>query len=974
MLKKNLVIFFLLFVSSVEANQSLYQLYIEIIPGRQLIGQALITPSQSFQINLEGLQNIRLNNKNFNNDNSKLQLNAHKEYKIDYEINLNNQTNFFSTDKHLSLQGNWYPVPESLMPYQLTVKLPENFKAISEADTISKKITQGKAEYTFDFPYPVNHLNLNASSEYVFQSLQYNNITLETWFLPGNAHLAKKYLEKSAEYFELYESLLTPYPYKRFAIVENPLPTGLSMPTFTLLGSRVIALPFILETSLGHEILHQWFGNSVYVNYQHGNWSEGLTNYLADYLYAVQKGNGTEYRKKMLRQYMAYVNESNVFAVRDFRSRFNKVSSTIGYDKVAMIFHQLYRLSGEPAFYQAIRRFILNNQFTMASWHDIQREFETVLNQSLYEDFHTWLNRRDIASFSISKPSELTVEQGKVFLNFSLLQNNTPYHLHVPVVINYPDDQKETRIIHLTEKLQNYKLQLAQVPLKVTLDPFYHMLRTLDINEQEADISRLLGKKSALVVVNDKEKELYQSMIKALNISVIKYISPGKINYQHLKNQSLIIAGNSNPMIKKLLAHSVNEESQQGASIRIKVNPYNNREIIAILNASNQEEGQLAGRKIRHYGQYSSLKFIQGKMLDKHLDSAQQGLTLYEQNIATVIKTRQVMTISDIIRDNPEKRIFLIGEQHDQYAHHLNQLQLIQQLHQSNPKIAIGLEMFQQDYQSVLDALIKGTITEAEFLTRSSYFNHWRYDYNLYKPIIDYAKKHKLPLLALNMNAGITSQVSSSGLDSLSHEQKQQLPENFDLSNPDYIKDLKSVFSMHQNMGGSKKFNFDYFLQSQTLWDETMAANASRFVDENPEHRLVILAGNGHVRKRYGIANRLEKLSNEKVVTIVQDDEIDHSIADYVLVTQPVKGKATPKIGILLDNSEPGKIKIKKVMPDSLAEKAELKAEDVIITIDSKSVRSYTELKLALLYIDQSKPAEITIQRGNNVIKRELKF
>jgi hypothetical protein len=54
------------------------------------------------------------------------------------------------------------------------------------------------------------------------------------------------------------------------------------MPSFTLLGSRVIRLPFILYSSYPHEILHNWWGNSVYVDYARGNWSEGLTSYLAE--------------------------------------------------------------------------------------------------------------------------------------------------------------------------------------------------------------------------------------------------------------------------------------------------------------------------------------------------------------------------------------------------------------------------------------------------------------------------------------------------------------------------------------------------------------------------------------------------------------------------------------------------------------------------------------------------------------------
>ncbi|NIR14150.1 MAG: M1 family metallopeptidase, partial [Desulfobacterales bacterium] len=66
--------------------------------------------------------------------------------------------------------------------------------------------------------------------------------------------MAARYLAYSKKYLEMYEEMLGPYPFQRFAVVENILPTGYGMPTFTLLGRQVLKLPFIPETSLGHEV------------------------------------------------------------------------------------------------------------------------------------------------------------------------------------------------------------------------------------------------------------------------------------------------------------------------------------------------------------------------------------------------------------------------------------------------------------------------------------------------------------------------------------------------------------------------------------------------------------------------------------------------------------------------------------------------------------------------------------------------
>ena len=85
----------------------------------------------------------------------------------------------------------------------------------------------------------------------------------------------RKYLDATAQYIEMYRELIGPYPYGKFALVENFWETGYGMPSFTLLGPRVIRFPFILASSYPHEILHNWWGNSVFVDYETGQLVRG---------------------------------------------------------------------------------------------------------------------------------------------------------------------------------------------------------------------------------------------------------------------------------------------------------------------------------------------------------------------------------------------------------------------------------------------------------------------------------------------------------------------------------------------------------------------------------------------------------------------------------------------------------------------------------------------------------------------------
>lgn len=128
----------------------------------------------------------------------------------------------------------------------------------------------------------------------------------------------------------MYSKLIGPYPYKKFALVENFWETGYGMPSFTLLGPKIIRFPFILHSSYPHEILHNWWANGVFVDLNAGNWNEGLTAYLSDHLVKEQRNQGVEYRRTTLQKYTDYVAKSKDFPIMEFRSRHSSATEAVG--------------------------------------------------------------------------------------------------------------------------------------------------------------------------------------------------------------------------------------------------------------------------------------------------------------------------------------------------------------------------------------------------------------------------------------------------------------------------------------------------------------------------------------------------------------------------------------------------------------------------------------------------------------------
>jgi aminopeptidase N len=350
---KKMIIALIVFLPSASWSADLhYALDVQInTKNKKIIGNARFKTEADKKLGLSvsNLRNLKVNGNAVNitaDENIILTVQSGKEIFLSYEaIIADNETNFIDKDNVFLNQG-WYPQPDALVEYELSVTLPKNFIATSEAESVTIQEHEKTKTFYFQFNHPLDTLHLAASNKYVLKKEYYNNIAVEAYFFKEDVKLADVYISHTKKYLEMYETMLAPYPYKRFAIVENILPTGNSMPTFTLLGKRVVNLPFIVKTSLGHEILHEWFGNSVYIDFAHGNWAEGLTTYLADHHYASLEDKGAAYRKQIMVDYSAYINSSNAMPVSDFFTRRNKAQSVIGYGKTAMLFHGLRQRYG----------------------------------------------------------------------------------------------------------------------------------------------------------------------------------------------------------------------------------------------------------------------------------------------------------------------------------------------------------------------------------------------------------------------------------------------------------------------------------------------------------------------------------------------------------------------------------------------------------------------------------------------------
>ncbi|MCC6608182.1 MAG: M1 family peptidase [Burkholderiales bacterium] len=404
----------------------------------------------------------------------------------------------------------WYPVivgPDGplLASYRVTLDVPAGERGIVPGRLVAESEADGRYHATFAFEHPAEGIDLIAGPYRVEARTVHtaggSTIALRTYFHPAIAGLAPAYLDAVKGYLDLYERWIGPYPFTEFSVVSSPTPTGFGMPTLTYLGESVLKLPFIRATSLGHEVLHNWWGNGVYPDARGGNWSEGLTTFMADYAYKAREGPDAarEMRLGWLRD-LAAVPPGQDRPLAEFAARRLATSQIVGYDKAAMLFVMLRDEIGTAAFDEGVRRFWSEHRFRVASWRDLQAAFAAAAGRDLGPFFTQWLERTGVPSVRVVG-AERRATGDRYAIRVTIEQGVPPYALRVPVRMRTVAGD-ETLVLDLGRSRETFDATLGARPIALALDPEFRVLRRLAADEAPPILRQLMvATRSAVAVI-----------------------------------------------------------------------------------------------------------------------------------------------------------------------------------------------------------------------------------------------------------------------------------------------------------------------------------------------------------------------------------------------------------------------------------------------------------------------------------------
>jgi len=409
----------------------------------------------------------------------------------------------FEDGVYLSPRSSWYPdFDGTLFSFSLSVDLPAAWDAVSQGRRTRHAADGETRRVRWEERVPQDSIFLLAGpyTEYIRRE---SGPEAMVFLRSPDEALANRYLEATLQYVAMYDGLIGPYPYDKFALVENFWETGYGMPSFTLLGPKVIRFPFILHSSYPHEILHNWWGNGVYIDYDSGNWGEGLTAYLADHLIKEQRNQGADYRLTTLQKYADYVTSGRDLPLADFRSRHGSVSEAVGYGKSLMLFHMLRRKLGDDAFREGLRSFYAEHRATVASFGDLEGAFAQAAGESLDAFFGQWLSRTGAPRLEAEGVAVERDGEG-YFLRGTLRQTQAeePFLIDVPLAVTLSGSDKAVeRIVPMSTRSVPFELPFSALPLRADIDPSFDLFRRLDPLEIPPALTMAFGAEEALILL-----------------------------------------------------------------------------------------------------------------------------------------------------------------------------------------------------------------------------------------------------------------------------------------------------------------------------------------------------------------------------------------------------------------------------------------------------------------------------------------
>ncbi len=340
------------------------------------------------------------------------------------------------------------------------------------------------------------------------------------------------------------------------------------------------------------------------------------------------------------------------------------------------------------------------------------------------------------------------------------------------------------------------------------------------------------------------------------------------------------------------------------------------------------------------------------------------------------------MTPDQVVEMIAGDRVIYVGEMHNNVHAHRVQLQIIKALQQRFPgSVAIGMEMFRESQQAVLDRWTKGELSEPEFLKESRWYENWSSDFGYYRDILVFARENRLDVIGLKPSEEQERLVRMTDWADLTPVEKALLPQIGE-EDPYQRASIDAIFAGHKPTEGMLKA----FRRIQTLWEETMAQHAAGYLTgpAGQGKHLVVIAGAGHLEYGFGIPKKvLRRLAVPYAIIITQaiaipEEKREQLTMEITLPELPLlkadfiwwvpyddlEGTGM-RIGIVMSTRE-GKLTVDLVQEGSPGARAGVQIGDEVVSFDGQAVATFMDLRFLVNHKKEGDQGTLVVRRAGS--------
>ena len=364
----------------------------------------------------------------------------------------------------------------------------------------------------------------------------------------------------------------------------------------------------------------------------------------------------------------------------------------------------------------------------------------------------------------------------------------------------------------------------------------------------------------------------------------------------------------------------------------------------------------------------SALKPSQPLTLEGYSQSLRPGDIIETATGAVIPFERLIEKLSSV-------RMVYVGETHTSLPDHRIQLEVLKALAACNPSLVLALEMLPREVQPVLDEYAQGKMAEENFLAKTDWERNWGHPFLFYRGIFNLAKENRLRIIGLNAPIEVVNRIAQAGLASLNPEERKRVARIFHPVNPEHKNYIEGQFTQHPS---GKIKSFESFYEGQLAWEETMAETLAQTQKEGPAgSQILVLIGKGHILYNLGVPRltRIRSDQSYKTILPVPVDfpvrNLDPKMADYLWITERSETPHRPRLGVSLRPHASGEgLEILSIVLGSAAEKAGLKAEDIVLKVDEVALSTLEDLPR--IFSQRKGSYVFLIKRGEQVFSEKI--